>query len=295
MAYPKVRAQLVSSGIIRPQDAPEEYDDTFFRGTLNQYRGGKDYLDRQKTLAETDKMKAEAAKARAEGRNPTKNLSPGEKQADEVFAKDAADYYYGGGKAGVEKNIARLEGAIQNLKNKPGVTGGWSTRVPLLGSDSAQDSINPDLAAIRDDIRAAIQGTLKQVLGGQYTEKEAEGMFNRAFNSRLSPEENVRRATAELDALRSMAAAKDQSMDHFLASGTLKGYRPSGTNLAAKAPDDGKKKQPGSGPIESAHADEKPSQPPKGMIRMRAPNGQIKLIPESQKGAAIANGGEVVK
>lgn len=161
-------------------------------------------------------------------------LTPGQKMADQSFSKDASDYYYGGGKAGVEKNIARLEGAIEQLQKKKGLTGGLTTRIPGLNSDAAQDTLNPEMASVRDDIRAAIQGTLKQTLGAQFTEKEAEAMFNRAFNPRLSAEENIKRVTAELNALKRMAAEKDQAMEQFLAKGTLRGYQPGRTNTGAE-------------------------------------------------------------
>ena len=230
-AYPKMRQQLMAQGVLSDQDAPSEYDDGFYRSSLMRYRQTKDYLDKAKTRAEINHLNAQAQKDRAKG----VGLTPGQEKADEAFGKEAADYYYGGGKAAVEKNMGRLEGAIGKLETKPGITGGLSTRIPILNSDTAQDTINPEMAAVRDDIRAAIQGTLKQVLGGQFTEKEGEAIFNRAFNPRLSPQENVKRARAELQALQNMASEKDRSMNAFLSRGTLKGYTPSATNLAGGA------------------------------------------------------------
>jgi hypothetical protein len=47
---------------------------------------------------------------------------------------------------------------------------------------------------------------------------------------------------------------------------------------------------------QNANADEKKLPPlPEGMIRVRAPNGEIKRVPIAQKGEAIAAGGSVVK
>lgn len=196
---------------------------------------GKAPLERKKLIADINKTNAETGKVLNES-SPQKALTVGQKAADESFAKDAADYYYGGGKASVEKNIALLNSAIDELRTNPDLTGGISTRLPVLGSDTAQDTINPKMAAVRDQIRGAIQGTLKQVLGGQYTEREGQAIFNRAFNPRLSTQENVARATAELEALKRMAQEKDASMESFLAAGTLKGYRPGATNLALGSP-----------------------------------------------------------
>lgn len=232
-AYPKVREQLIADGVSQPQDMPEQHDEGFYRQTLMKYEQSKEHIDNQLSKAHANYFNAEAMKNRAEaGAQKPKDLMPGEKAADEVFGKDAGEYYYGGGKSTVEKNSQRLENAVDTLKANPGLTGGWTTRVPGLSTDIAQDSINPKLASVRDDIRGAIQSSLKQVLGGQYTEKEGEAIFNRAFNPRLSADENVRRATAEIESIKRMAAQKDQSMQQFMAAGTLKGYRPGGTMIA---------------------------------------------------------------
>lgn len=252
-AYSQARQQLIGAGVIRPEDAPEQYDRGFVGMYLAKHRESEPYIknalmksDMELKKSMVAKNEAEAAKLKAEGANPAKTLTPGEEMADKTFGKDAAEYYYGGGKATVEKNLQRLEGAINKLRGNPDpktgrptgdthLTGGWSTKVPGLGADAAQDVLNPEMASVRDDIRAAIQGTLRQVLGAQFTEKEGEAIFNRAFNPRLSAQENVRRATAELQSLRNMAADKDRSMQQFAASGTLKGLRPGATNLSGQA------------------------------------------------------------
>lgn len=230
-AWPTFKQKYVQAGVLDPSDSPDEYDPNHFKSAWGQYKNSNAYLARQEQLAKIAKMRAEAAKDSAP--NATKSLSPGEKQVDETFGKELADYHYGGGKASVEKNIQRLEGAIGKLKENPDITGGFTTKLPWTGEDAQQDWINPEMAAVRDDIRGAIQGSLKQVLGAQFTEKEAQAMFNRAFNPRLSPEENVRRANAELEAIKRMAAQKDQSAQYFAKQGTLKGFKPSATRMNA--------------------------------------------------------------
>lgn len=226
--YSQMRAKMIQEGVIRPQDALEVYDPNEHQRALGMWKQSPEYLERQKTKAEINHLNAQAKK---DGAKSEINLTPGQDAADKAFGKEAAEYYYGGGKASTEKNVAKLEGAVDKLKNSPGLTGGWTTRVPLLNSDYMQDSINPEMSQVRDDIRGAIQGSLRATLGAQFTEKEGEAIFNRSFNPRLSAEENVRRATDEIDAIKRMAAQKDQSMGGFLARGTLKGSRPSGTNL----------------------------------------------------------------
>lgn len=152
-------------------------------------------------------------------------LTPGEEAADKAYGKDFADYEAGGGRASVEKNLGLLRGAIEEMrgrgaKDRAGGTSG-------LFGNTAMDVFNPEASSTRDKIYGAIQGTLKQVLGGQYTEREGQAIFNRAYNPRLSNEENIRRAEAELNALQAMADQKESSGKHFARTGTLKGQKKS--------------------------------------------------------------------
>lgn len=288
VAYPQVRQQMIQEGVIKPEDAPEEHDEGFYRQSLMRYRQTAPAIENQLKKAHAAFYMAESQQKKQELENPKKSLTPGELKADEQFGKEVADYYYGGGKASVEKNVEKLQGAINKLNANPKLTGGLSTRIPLLDSDAAQDSLNPEMASVRDEIRGAIQGSLRATLGAQFTEKEGQAIFNRSFNPRLSPAENVKRATAELEAIKRMAAQKDASMERFISTGTLKGYQPQGTMLAS-AERQAPPAAPGSGLVPEAVAAEEP------MIRMVGPNGKIKMVPLSKKGEAIAAGGKVVK
>lgn len=164
-------------------------------------------------------------------------LTPGQKAADVSFGKDASDYVYQGGRATVDKNINKLQSAIDTLTKNKGLTGGFFTQAASLGGDKLLDVTSPQLAQVRDDIRGAIQGTLRQVMGPQFTEKEGTAMFERAFNPRLSAEENVRRATQELNALQAMVGAKEEAMNYYNKNGTLAGFVPQGPK-EAQAPDE---------------------------------------------------------
>lgn len=187
--------------------------------------GYKD-LDQELKRAQIGALKAKAGKI-------DEALTPGEKAADVAYGKDFADYEAGGGKATVDKNLALLQSAIDDMSKLPAQdrSGGKSG---LLG-DTSMEIFNPQAAIVRDKIRSAIQGTLKQVLGGQFTEKEGQAIFNRAYNPRLSNEENIRRATAELESLKAMASAKEQSGQYFSQKGTLKGKPKTGGGLLPSA------------------------------------------------------------
>jgi hypothetical protein len=150
-------------------------------------------------------------------------LTVGQEAADKAFGKEYSDYQAGGGRAGLERNIGLLGGAVEKLKTGQAKTGGWTTKIPGLSSDVVQESINPEMIAARDAIRGAIQSTLRQTLGAAFTEKEGQAIFERAFNPRLSPEENVKRAQSVIQELQAQVDAKDKSVRQFEQAGTLRG------------------------------------------------------------------------
>ncbi len=172
---------------------------------------------------EARQLRLEQAKALA---NPLNNLSPAQKGVDTGFAKDYNDYQLQGGRSTVDKNLGLLKGAADKLTDEKGLTGNWTQKIPILNSDAIQSTINPDSIRVRDDIRGAVQASLRQTLGSQFTEREGEAIFNRAYDPKLAPEENVRRINNTLAELKGMAASKDQSGQYYEGHGTLKGFSP---------------------------------------------------------------------
>jgi uncharacterized phage infection (PIP) family protein YhgE len=59
-AYPQVRQELIKQGLIKPQDAPEQYDPGLYRQTLMGWRNSDEYLSRKEKLAKIAKLEAEA-------------------------------------------------------------------------------------------------------------------------------------------------------------------------------------------------------------------------------------------
>lgn len=204
---------------------------------------------RARNSGQTDPAQARIMNARAaileqqlqQGKMKSASATPAQKEVDKAFGKEYADYYAGGGRATIDKNLQALEGAAGKLKSGEVSTGGFVGILP----DFAADIVAPQRAAVRDDIQSAIQGTLKQVLGAQFTEKEGDRIFSRAFNPRLSNEENAKRAQREIDALKAMARDKEAAAQYFERNGTLVGFVPSRASLY-------KKESTGGGPLSAA-------------------------------------------
>lgn len=91
-AYPQVMDQLQQQGVIKPGDAPAQYDDGWFRQTLATGQKMKDSLDNQKTSADISKTYSDIGQAPAKlnselygSRSPNAELtSQYDKQAQPV-------------------------------------------------------------------------------------------------------------------------------------------------------------------------------------------------------------------
>lgn len=154
------------------------------------------------------------------------DLTPGEKAVDTSFGKELGDWSTSG-RATTAKNLKRLEDASQYLSQHQndliGTSGRLTGRLPdLFKSDKT--------IATRDDVRAAAQGALKQVLGAQFTEREGERIMNAAYNEKLSPAENIKKIAAAIQEIKSIANEKDAQAAYFNKVGSLKGYK-SGSGL----------------------------------------------------------------
>lgn len=180
-----------------------------------------DYARRRRELEE------QALRQKATPKPKEPKLSEAQKTFEREVGKDLAEYQIGGGKQEASKNIQRFESAIKKLEAPGELTGGTLTKIPFLGtSEGFQDIMDEDLSSVRDEIRSAIQGSLRPVLGAQFTEKEAEQIFSRAFNPRLSDKENIRRARLELENIKNIASAKDQAWEYYQQKGSLAGFSP---------------------------------------------------------------------
>ncbi len=147
-------------------------------------------------------------------------MTPGRKAADVAFGKDYADYQQTGAPT-MERGLNTLEGAKAELKGSKDISG------PVRGAfpDWIRAVTNPEAVAVKERIRGAVQNTLKQTLGAQFTEKEGERIFNQAYNDRLPPEESIKRLDSIIGELRGQKENKENMGQYFEKQGTLTGYK----------------------------------------------------------------------
>ena len=195
------------------------------QGLLNQIAMKKSGLIQTDNGLEYDPEWFAMQKELALAKKPTfglPQLTKGQEAADVAFGKAYADYQAGGGSAGLKKNISQLEDVKKGLGETDYATGPIVGLIPKTIRD-----ITPGLskgAALQDKIEQVIQQSLRQTLGAQFTEKEAARLIERAYNPRLSEQENIERVQTVLDELETMRKSRDAAGEYFRKYGTIAGH-----------------------------------------------------------------------
>jgi hypothetical protein len=74
-----------------------------------------------------------------------------------------------------------------------GPVAGLLSKLPIVGPYT-QSFFNSDMLAAQKDMQTAVQSTLKETLGSQFTQQEGEGLMSRAFDINLGPDKNMENA-----------------------------------------------------------------------------------------------------
>jgi hypothetical protein len=148
-------------------------------------------------------------------RQATQIGSAGQTALAQDVAKKYADYKAGGGRAGMEASLKKLEGAAAALQTGKVTTGGVSTVIPGFKTDAAQSVLNPQMVAVKTDAQAALNTILRATLGAQFTAQEGERVLNQIWDDRQPPKENARRIKEKIDELRSNARNAESEFQRF--------------------------------------------------------------------------------
>ena len=147
-------------------------------------------------------------------------LTEGQKAIDKSFSKEYSDFILKGGFADVQKGLSQLDEAVNILETEGG-TGAFVGNLP----DSLAAIVNKSGLKAQELVSEVVQRNLRLILGAQFTEKEGERLINRAFNPRLSEEENIKRVKRLADSIKRAAEQKRKSAEYFEKFGTLKGFK----------------------------------------------------------------------
>lgn len=174
------------------------------------------------------KLDARSAAQRAKQEGPT----AGQTAADRAFAKTYEKWRAAGGYATVASDISKLKNEVLSKLDAKDNSGdqllGIPSKIPGVG-----EIITPGRVAIRENLASVVQKTMRQILGPQFTAKEAYAMIDRAYNPQLSPSENHKRVSYLLDSILEQANATEATADFFEKHGTIAKNPPGGSNSRA--------------------------------------------------------------
>ena len=138
----------------------------------------------------------------------TGDMGGGAKPFQEALGKQAAEWMGGrrisSGQNRAEANrvIGRLQTAI---KEGDPITGDFVSYLP----ESARNLFGAEGVELQQDVERIVQQSLKETLGAQFAQKEAEQLFARTWNPKASPEVNLRRTQRLLGELDAYASNMD--------------------------------------------------------------------------------------
>ena len=156
------------------------------------------------------------------------SLTVGEETIDREFAKDIVSL----NPADINKGLTQLREASARLggtaKDEDGkaiepedLTGAMIGLMP----DAFNDIINPQASEVKEAVEEVVQRNLRLVLGAAFSQKEGERLINRAYNIRLSEEENKKRVDRLIKSIESAMKEKQAQARYFNENSTLKGYQ----------------------------------------------------------------------
>ena len=166
------------------------------------------------TFQQFQKEAAEAGATKIPG-----GQTPIQLKVDEKFAQDYVDWK-AGGQVAAARNISQVTEVLNQIMSGQQVSG------PLMGlmPDFITAITNPAALAAQERVAQVVQGSLRETLGAQFTEKEGQQIIARAFNPKLDSATNARRLAYLMQQIKQQAANKQAMVDYIDANGTLKGY-----------------------------------------------------------------------
>lgn len=164
---------------------------------------------------------AELEKSKQRAKSGGLLLTPGEKKLDEKFTT-TAEKWLASGSAQVDANLANLDNKIARLySGEENVSGPGFAFIP----ETLKPVLAPGAVGFLDEISDITFQSLRETLGAQFTEKEANRLIRASFNQNLPEELNIPRLQRLSAKLKSIKQNKNNQIAYWMDNGTLKGYQ----------------------------------------------------------------------
>jgi len=180
--------------------------------------------------------RAETVQASQFDRQRQGQSAAGDVKLSQDVASDFAEYNKGGA-ASLDANKKLIKQTIDDLKSSKIKTGTLGSFAP---TDIGKKIFAKDLVVAGNKAKKAIQASLKQTLGSQFTKEEGERVENRTFDAQLSNEDNIAALQAELDKIEQ---TQKNAENIFRERGFL-GNKPAALSLPKTMVDNAKKLSP---------------------------------------------------
>ncbi len=147
-------------------------------------------------------------------------LPEGVKAVDQKYAQDYLDWRQGGG-----TDAAANAGQIKSVLDR--FAAGERLSGPSIGlaPDFFNALMNPQALGAKQQVEEVVQRNLRAVLGAQFTQVEGERLISRAFDARLSPQENTKRLRKLFMQIQTAAEQKEAMAQYYEANETLRGFK----------------------------------------------------------------------
>jgi hypothetical protein len=151
------------------------------------------------------------------------DLTPGQRKLDERFAATAESWF--------SKDAAQVDANIMNLEEKLSIIerGEADVSGKLIGitPEFLQPFVGQTEAkAFLGDVRDIVFQSLREKLGAQFTEQEGNRLVAAAYDPSLPEELNVKRLRRLLAVVKTMKESKNNMVNIWKNTGTLKNYEP---------------------------------------------------------------------
>jgi len=150
----------------------------------------------------------------------TTKPTPMQTAVDKNWADDLVNWQINGA-ANFGKQMTQLDGAVKRLKGGEELTGPGTTLLP----GPMRDWFGQAGKDVQQQIQEIVQGSLREVLGAQFTQKEGEGIMARTFDPTLEEGVNAQRAERLIAQLQLAAQQKNKALEYYNANGTMNGYQ----------------------------------------------------------------------
>lgn len=168
--------------------------------------------------ASKTRINADARRAEIQGQNYRQQVDIGATGQKALATKSAASfdaYNNLGGRAGVDKNISKIEEAIAKLKKGPNgeapevKLGTLAKNLPFGSDESVLARLDPAAKALVDDVRGSVN--MRAALADPNpTEKQISQLLARTIDPRLSNEANIKKLQDSLNAMRQEVGDKEK-------------------------------------------------------------------------------------